>query len=175
MSLTTAAIHAPIVLLTVIMPSDVNSKPVWLIVGGSRGIGLEFVRQVTHCSLPQSSLLHTEVMVSRYDNQAVACRVSTAVCSRTVTSALVRVLHDAELRTSSSFHDWLTCQAAATGAHVIATARDLKKAPGLQSLLHTHGEDSAVQVVTLDVENAASVKVRPAAQAWAFMHVNRVF
>jgi NAD(P)-dependent dehydrogenase (short-subunit alcohol dehydrogenase family) len=30
------------------MPSEVNSKPVWLIVGGSRGIGLEFVKQVTH-------------------------------------------------------------------------------------------------------------------------------
>ena len=33
------------------MPSEVNSKPVWLIVGGSRGIGLEFVKQVMSCAV----------------------------------------------------------------------------------------------------------------------------
>ena len=53
-------------------------------------------------------------------------------------------------------------QLAASGAHVIATARDLTKAPGLQSLLQTHGEGPALQVVTLDVADAASVKVRTA-------------
>jgi hypothetical protein len=51
---------------------------------------------------------------------------------------------------------------AETGAHVNATARDLKKAPGLQSLLQTHGEE--LQVVTLDIADIASIKVQ---SAWA--------
>ena len=41
-----------VVSATVIMPSGVNSNPVWLIVGGSRGIGLELVKQVSHSDPP---------------------------------------------------------------------------------------------------------------------------
>ena len=45
---------------------------------------------------------------------------------------------------------------------MIATARDVEKAPGLQALLQTNGKKSTVQVVTLDVADAASIKVRTA-------------
>ena len=51
-------------------------------------------------------------------------------------------------------------QVAETGARVIATARDLQMAPGLQSLLQKHGD--VVQVVKLDVADVASIKVRAA-------------
>ena len=66
------------------------------------------------------------------------------------------------LSCSALTHCRCTSKVADTGAHVIATARDLKKAPGLQSLLRTHGPSNALQVVTLDVADAASVKVRMA-------------
>ncbi len=57
---------------------------------------------------------------------------------------------------------------AESGAQVIATARDIKKAPGLQGLLQTQGHGGALQVVTLDVADAASVKVRPTARGVCF-------
>jgi NADP-dependent 3-hydroxy acid dehydrogenase YdfG len=47
---------------------------------------------------------------------------------------------------------------AASGAHVTATARNLERAPELQLLLQAHG--SALKVVTLDVVDAASIKVQ---------------
>ena len=51
-------------------------------------------------------------------------------------------------------------QVAESGARVIATARDLRKAPGLQALAQRHGRDR-LQVVALDVTDAASLQVRP--------------
>ena len=51
-------------------------------------------------------------------------------------------------------------QATESGARVIATARSLKQAPGLQSLLQKHGDSGALQIVTLDVTDLKSVKAR---------------
>ena len=65
--------------------------------------------------------------------------------------------------TRASCSGFITCkilQVAESGAHVIATARSLQRAPGLQSLLQTHG--ALLTVVTLDVTAAASVKVHDA-------------
>ena len=50
-------------------------------------------------------------------------------------------------------------QVAESGARVIATARSIQKAPGLQALARTHDRDT-LQVVALDVTDAASLRVR---------------
>ena len=49
-------------------------------------------------------------------------------------------------------------QVAESGARVIATARNLEKAPGLQALAQAHARER-LQVVALDVTDAASLKV----------------
>ena len=50
-------------------------------------------------------------------------------------------------------------QVAESGAHVIATARELDQSPGLQSLLEKHGDKGPLSIVRLDISDAGSVKV----------------
>ena len=49
-------------------------------------------------------------------------------------------------------------QVAESGARVIATARNVQKAPGLHALVQAHGRET-LQVVACDVTDAASLKV----------------
>ncbi len=50
-------------------------------------------------------------------------------------------------------------QVAESGARVIATARNVDKAPGLKALAQAHAKER-LQVVALDVTDAASLKAR---------------
>jgi len=50
-------------------------------------------------------------------------------------------------------------QVAESGARVIATARNIDKAPGLKALAQAHARER-LQVVALDVTDAASLRVR---------------
>lgn len=48
---------------------------------------------------------------------------------------------------------------AESGAHVIATARELDQSPGLQSLLEKYGDKGPLQIVKLDISDVKSIKV----------------
>ena len=54
----------------------------------------------------------------------------------------------------------LMLQVAESGAHVIATARELDQSPGLQSLLEKYGDKGPLQIVRLDISDVESIKVR---------------
>ena len=51
-------------------------------------------------------------------------------------------------------------QVAESGAHVIATARELDQSPGLQSLLEKYGDKGPLQILKLDISDVKSIKVR---------------